>query len=128
LAEILVIGSREGIFSAAHDVADGGIAQALAEMAMRSGVGASVVVPTGEDPFVFMWSESATRVVVVVPPNENEKLLSLCAAKSFPVTHIGVVGEASNSLELSGVHSETVSLDILELRTISEETLPRLFG
>jgi phosphoribosylformylglycinamidine synthase len=128
LAEILVSGSSDGIISAAHDVADGGIAQALVEMAMRSGVGAKLTVPGGEDAFVFLWSESATRAVVVLSPFNEEKFLALCKAKSFPIIKIGLVDESSNSLELSKVYGETISLDISELRTISEETLPRLFG
>jgi len=54
--------------------------------------------------------------------------LSLGESKRFPVTKIGVVDALSKSVELAGVFGETVSLEIDELRTISEETLPRLFG
>jgi phosphoribosylformylglycinamidine synthase len=45
LSQILVAGSRDGMLTAAHDVSDGGIGLALAEMAMRSGVGARTWVP-----------------------------------------------------------------------------------
>ena len=128
LAEILVSGSREGLFTAAHDVSEGGIAQSIAEMAMRSGVGARLEVPSGMDAFTFLWSESATRAVVVVPQDRNDEFLTLCESKSFPVTKIGVVDALSKSLELAGVFGASISLDIDELRTISEETLPRLFG
>ena len=128
LAEILVAGSRDGFFSAAHDVSDGGIAQTLVEMAMRSGIGARVAVPAELDAFVFLWSESATRAVVVVSPGRNDEFLAMCAAKSFPVAEIGVVASSSNSVELNGVFGETISLEISELRAISEATLPRLFG
>ena len=128
LAEILVAGSSEGFFAAAHDVSEGGIAQTIAEMAMRSGVGVLLEVPTGLDAFTFLWSESATRAVVVVPQDRNDEFLALCESKSFPVTKIGAVDSLSKSIELAGVFGETTSLDIDELRTISEETLPRLFG
>jgi phosphoribosylformylglycinamidine synthase len=128
LAEILVAGSTDGLFTAAHDVSEGGNAQTIAEMAMRSGVGVRLEVPTGLDAFTFLWSESATRAVVVVPQDRNEEFLSLCESKPFPVTKIGVVDALSKSVELAGVFGETVSLEINELRTISEETLPRLFG
>jgi phosphoribosylformylglycinamidine synthase II len=128
LAEILVSGSSEGLFAAAHDVSEGGIAQTIAEMAMRSGVGVRLEVPPGLDAFTYLWSESATRAVVVVPQGRNDEFLALCATKSFPVTKIGVVDALSKSVELAGVFGETVSLDIEELRAISEETLPRLFG
>lgn len=128
LAEILVTGSRESLFAAAHDVSEGGIAQTIAEMAMRSGVGVRLEVPAGLDAFTFLWSESATRAVVVVPQDRNDEFLALCESKSFPVTRIGVVDALSKSVELAEVFGETISLDIDELRTISEETLPRLFG
>ncbi|MEI2643144.1 MAG: hypothetical protein V9G10_12690 [Candidatus Nanopelagicales bacterium] len=36
-SQILVAGSRDGMLTAAHDVSDGGVALALAEMAMRAG-------------------------------------------------------------------------------------------
>jgi hypothetical protein len=49
-------------------------------------------------------------------------------SKNFLVTKIGVVDALNKSVELAGVFGETISLDIDELRTISEETLPRLFG
>jgi len=128
LSEILVAGSSEGLFTAAHDVSEGGIAQTIAEMAMRSGVGVRLKVPTGLDAFTFLWSESATRAVVVVPQDCNESFLALCKSKSFPVTKIGVVDALSKSVELAGVFTDTITLDIDELRAISEETLPRLFG
>ena len=128
LAEILVAGSRDGLFAAAHDVSEGGIAQTIAEMAMRSGVGVRLEVPTGLDAFTFLWSESATRAVVVVPQDRNDEFLALCESKGFPVLKVGSVDSLSKSIELAGVYGETIALDIEELRVISEETLPRLFG
>jgi phosphoribosylformylglycinamidine synthase len=124
----LIAGSVQKIFSAAHDVSEGGIAQTIAEMAMRSGIGVHIVVPTGLDAFTFLWSESATRAVVVIPQSRNDEFLALCASKSFPVTKIGEVNSLSKSIELEGVFGGTISLDIAELSSISEETLPYLFG
>jgi phosphoribosylformylglycinamidine synthase len=128
LADILVAGSVQKLLSAAHDISEGGIAQTIAEMAMRSGIGVRLEVPTGLDAFTFLWSESATRAVVVVPQNRNDDFLALCDSKAFPVTKIGEVDLSSKSIELAGVFGETILLDIAELRAISEETLPRLFG
>jgi phosphoribosylformylglycinamidine synthase len=128
LAEILVAGSSQQVFSAAHDVSEGGIAQTIAEMAMRSGFGVRLEVPAGLDAFTFLWSESATRAVVVVPQNRNEEFLALCQSKALAATKIGAVDSLSKAIEVSGVFGETISLDIEELRAISEETLPRLFG
>ena len=64
----------------------------------------------------------------MVPQDRNNEFLSLCESKSFPVAKIGVVDALSKSVDLAGVFGESISLDIDELRAISEETLPRLFG
>jgi phosphoribosylformylglycinamidine synthase len=42
---------RAGLFRSAHDVAEGGVAVALAECCVGGGVGASVRLPAGLDPF-----------------------------------------------------------------------------
>jgi phosphoribosylformylglycinamidine synthase len=128
LAEILVSGSQEGLFAAAHDVSEGGIAQTIAEMAMKSGIGVRLEVPAELDAFEFFWSESATRAVVVVPQDRIEEFLNKCEASEFPVGKIGVVDALSSTVEVTNVFGETISLEIYELRKVSEETLPRLFG
>lgn len=134
LAEILVAGSRDGMLSAAHDISDGGIAQALVEMALHSGIGARVWIPDGLDPFVFLWSESATRAVVVIPRSEELRFTEMCAARNFPATRIGVVDSGlaqehgQQVLHLDGVYGESLIVTLDELRIASEATLPALFG
>ncbi len=135
LGQILVAGSRDGLFSAAHDVSDGGVAVALVEMALRSRVGARCWVPDGLDPFVFLLSESATRAVVVVPRSEELRFTEMCAARGFPATRIGVVdsgmgaelGLEDQALVVDGVHGESVVLPLAEVRAAREATLPGLF-
>ena len=45
LAEVLVDGARDQLLRAAHDLSEGGLAQALVEMALRGGIGVHVEVP-----------------------------------------------------------------------------------
>jgi len=45
LGEILVNASRDGLIDAAHDLSDGGLAQALVEACLFGGVGARIVLP-----------------------------------------------------------------------------------
>ena len=78
LAEVLVAGSRDGMLTGAHDVSDGGVAQTIVEMALRSGVGARFWLPDGLDAFVFLFSESAGRAVVVVPRSEEVRFSERC--------------------------------------------------
>ncbi|MBV8219794.1 MAG: phosphoribosylformylglycinamidine synthase subunit PurL, partial [Solirubrobacterales bacterium] len=57
---------RSGAFHSAHDVAEGGVAVALAECCIAGGVGASVRLPNGLDPF----GEAPGRAFIVSGPRE----------------------------------------------------------
>ncbi len=127
LAEVLIQGSQDGVLSAAHDVADGGLAQAFIEMALRADRGATISIPANIDPFVFMWSESASRAVVVVPEHHEQALASLCSGHGVVATRVGSVDDSSE-LIFSGVYGESVKATIDELRSTSEAVLPALFG
>ena len=136
LAEILIAGSRDGMISAAHDVSDGGFAQSITEMALRSNKGARIWVPDNLDPFVFLWSESATRAVVVVARSEEQRFINMCAARNFEVTRIGAVdseigienGLNCQAIQIDDVYGQNVVLSIDELKQVSETTIPALFG
>jgi phosphoribosylformylglycinamidine synthase II len=122
LAEVLVSGSRDGMLSSAHDLSDGGLAQALVESALANGVGARVVLPAGLDPFVQLFSESSGRVLVSVPRSEELRFTEMCSARDLPMTRIGVTD--GDVLEIQDVLTATLD----ELRVPYESTLPALFG
>ena len=124
LAEVLTAASRDGLVSAAHDLSEGGLIQAIVEAALAGETGARVVLPEGVDPFVFLFSESAGRVLVAVPRTEESRFRSMCEARGLPVDRVGVSDEGSDSLEVQGQFS--ITLD--ELRATSEGVLPGLFG
>jgi phosphoribosylformylglycinamidine synthase len=110
--------------SAAHDLSEGGLAQAVVEAAMAGETGCRIVLPEDADPFVTLFSESAGRVLVAVPRTEESRFRSMCEARGLPAVRIGVVDQASDAVEVQGLF--TVSL--AELRETSEAVLPRLFG
>ncbi|EFG77774.1 phosphoribosylformylglycinamidine synthase II [Mycobacterium parascrofulaceum ATCC BAA-614] len=124
LAEVLSAASRDGLVSAAHDLSEGGLAQALVEAALAGETGCRVVLPEGADPFVALFSESAGRVLVAVPRTEESRFRAMCEARGLPAARVGVVDQASDAVEVQGLF--TVSL--AELRETSEAVLPRLFG
>jgi phosphoribosylformylglycinamidine synthase len=123
LAEILVEASRDELIHAAHDLSDGGLAQALVESCLRFRVGARVRVPDDVDPFVFLFSESQARAIAAAPESDEARLTDLCAARGFPYHRIGVV-DGGGAFEIEGLF--TISLD--ELRNAHESTLPAHFG
>jgi phosphoribosylformylglycinamidine synthase len=122
LGEVLVAGSRDGMLSSAHDLSDGGLAQALVESCLRRGVGARVVLPAGVDPFVQLFSESAGRCLVSVPRSEELRFTEMCSARGLPCTRIGVTD--GESLDIQDV----LEVPLAQLREAYEGTLPRLFG
>jgi len=126
LADVLVTASRDGLVDAAHDLSDGGLAQALAECCLRVGVGARVELPADLDPGVALFSESTARALVAVPRSEEERFANLCADRGVPHQQIGVtdgVGEAA-ALEVQGQFVVPLS----ELRAAWSATLPSAFA
>lgn len=97
LATLLVRASRQALLSSAHDLADGGLAQALVESSLRRGFGVEVTLPRSVDPFVFLFSESAGRVLVSVPPANVAGLVALAAEHHIPLASIGQVGQAEEA-------------------------------
>jgi phosphoribosylformylglycinamidine synthase len=124
LAEVLVAGSRDGLVSAAHDLSDGGLAQAVVEAALIGETGCRLVPPEETDPFVWLFAESAGRVLVAVPRSEEPRFTAMCAAREVPCARIGVVDQGSDQVEIQGV----AAIPLTELRAAWEGTLPALFG
>jgi phosphoribosylformylglycinamidine synthase II len=126
LAEVLVAGSRDGMLSAAHDLSDGGLAQALVESCLRHGVGARVVLPVGLEPFVQLFSESAGRALVAVPRSEELRFTEMCDARDLPCVRIGVTDGSGATAALDV--QDVLTAPLTELRAAYEGTLPALFG
>ncbi|MCU1577695.1 MAG: purL [Leifsonia sp.] len=141
LAALLRAGSLESLIASAHDLSDGGLAQALAESVMRFGVGARVWITEimerdGVDAATALFSESTGRVIVSVPREDDVKFRGLCDGRGYPVLRIGVTdasgvgGEsgsgAANRSVLEVQDEFTVGLE--ELRATHRSTLPEHFG
>jgi phosphoribosylformylglycinamidine synthase II len=78
-----------GLVAGAHDVAAGGLGLALAEMAVRSGLGVNVArVPDASE----LFSESPSRVVLCVAPERLVTVENVCEVAGVPVARIGVAG------------------------------------
>ena len=118
LSELLV--EAVGVLSSAHDVSDGGLAQTLAESAMRHGIGVEVDLSgvAGGDAFVALFSESAARVVVSVAPEDEGRLCELAEEHGVPVTSLGTTG--GDQLAVAGVFS----VPVVELHQAWAATLP----
>ncbi len=123
IGEVLAAASRDGLLSGAHDLSDGGLAQALVEAALLSGHGARITLPAQLDPFVALFAESAGRVLLGVSSTHARRVAQLCTDHKVPVTRLGEVHTRA-VLEIVDV----AALSLGELRAAWEGTLPALFG
>ncbi len=106
LARTVLAASAGGLVRAAHDLCEGGLGVALAEGALRHGVGATIsldalVARDGVDVFTVLFSESTARIVVAVEDSDAAALESLCAELGQPQVRLGTTG--GEALEVSGV-------------------------
>ncbi len=115
-ALVLSLLDRE-LISACHDVSDGGIAVAAAEMALAGRIGAALNGPNGDLPaHAFFFGEDQARYIVTT--TEADKVIDLAASGGVPATVIGATGGE----KLTFGADDTISL--AALRAASEEWLP----
>ena len=81
--------AADGVAAGLHDVSDGGLGVALAEMAVRSGVGFVVAGVPGP---AELFSESPSRVVVCAVPSAIGEVEARAAAAGVPVSELGRSG------------------------------------
>ena len=112
------------VVTAAHDVSEGGLAQAVAELAMTSGDGVGVdidVAAVHEDPFVALFSESASRAVVST--TDGAALEVRARELGIPCVKLGRTN-ADKQLRVAG----QFDVPVAELREAWAGTLPEIFG
>ncbi|KYD26672.1 phosphoribosylformylglycinamidine synthase subunit PurL [Geobacillus stearothermophilus] len=116
----LLAAIRAGVVASAHDVAEGGLAVALAECLMGAlGLGAKVTV--GGDLVSELFGETQSRFVVSVKKEHQEAFEQLVEAKRIgEVTDDGI-------LTVNGEQGETViRLSVDEMRNVWKGAIPCL--
>ncbi|MBV8951843.1 MAG: phosphoribosylformylglycinamidine synthase subunit PurL [Actinobacteria bacterium] len=96
--------------SAVHDCAEGGLAVALAEMAVRGGVGFRVGMrraPGEPEVAAACFSESASRVVVAVEPARVDEVVTRARDGGVPAAEIG--GSGGDRLVADGAFDVALS-------------------
>jgi phosphoribosylformylglycinamidine synthase len=113
---------REGAVTAAHDLSDGGLAVALAEMAMASGIGAAIERPPGHDPVAAFFGEDQGRYLLTTPESGEEALLARAGQVRVSMLRIGRTG--GDRLRLGDMRP----LPVPDLRERHESWFPRFMG
>jgi phosphoribosylformylglycinamidine synthase len=103
----------DGLVTACHDISDGGLYVALAEMAMAGRIGAAVDLPA--DAGLLFGEDQARYLLTTADP---EAVRAAGAAAGLPVRAIGVTG----GTELTRSGAATIS--VVRLRAAHEDWLP----
>jgi phosphoribosylformylglycinamidine synthase len=80
---------REHSVDGVHDCSEGGLAVALAEMAVAGGCGAALTFVTDLVPALAWFSESASRVVLSVSAERVDDVLARARSAGVPAAEIG---------------------------------------
>ncbi len=104
------------LITSCHDVSDGGLLVALAEMAMPRGIGATIT-QTGDAGFWF--GEDQARYVIAT--SKPDDIIAKAKAANIPLTKLGQTGGKEINLE-----SKSIPVDAL--RTAHEKWLPEFMN
>ena len=108
-----------GTISAAHDISDGGLAVAIAEMCIAGGLGARIDVPETGNPIGWAFGEDQARYVVAT--SAADTLLAAADEAGVPAA---AIGSTRAEAELQFGNENAISVDMIS--DMVETTIPRL--
>ncbi len=103
---------QQAMISSCHDVSDGGILCAVAEMMLSSGIGLKLIEPHD---LSFYFGESQARYLVST--NDPQSLIKLAKSENVPVMQIGSTGGSNLTL------SDEAKISLNELSALHENWL-----
>jgi phosphoribosylformylglycinamidine synthase len=114
---------RSGCVSAVHDVSDGGLLVAIAEMALAGARGVDLEQPPAPLPPHALWfGEDQARYVVAASPDQADAIHKAAAVAKVPLRLLGRVG--GDAIKLEG----EAPLPLAALVIAHEDWLPRFMA
>ena len=129
LGEVLIAGATSVAHLGAHDLSNGGLAQALVDMACRFETGArldlrQLEAETGLGATALLFSETQARAVACVREDQLDAVCHQAKAAGIGAWRIGESGGPDLSITLS---QGEVRFAVRELVDTSAQVLPNLF-
>jgi phosphoribosylformylglycinamidine synthase len=90
-----------------HDLSDGGLLVAVAEMAMAGKSGANLTLPANTDAIALLFGEDQARYVLAVRASDASRVLDEAKAAGVPAVSIGTTG--GNTIAVAGQGQVAVS-------------------
>jgi phosphoribosylformylglycinamidine synthase len=100
----------EGAVVSVHDLSDGGLAVALAEMAMAGRIGAVLAAPGADSPAVW-FGEDQARYLLAVAPEKADAVLAQAKSAGVPAA---LIGETGGEVLKLGAAAPVLVRDLLE--------------
>jgi phosphoribosylformylglycinamidine synthase subunit PurL len=117
--EVVRLLIREGMVRACHDLSDGGLAVAAAEMALASGIGIELAPPQGSiDLAGWLFGEEQARYLIAVRPPDEARVLVRAREAGALIRKVGTTG--GDTLTLEGAWP----ISVADLRAAHEGWLP----
>jgi len=125
---------RDGVTRCVHDLSDGGLLVAAAEMALASDVGVHLLpqdalnapVHTGSAEAALLFGEDQGRYLIALTPDRLDVLDDACTSRGVPYQIIGQAGGCE--LAVSNDDGPLVAIDLTDLRAAHEGWMPGFMG
>ena len=113
--------TRAGV-TCCHDLSDGGLLVAVAEMALAGGIGADIEVPANRPAHAWLFGEDQARYLIAVPEAASAAILEAAEQADVPLAAIGRTG--GDALTVTGC--DPISLE--RLSNAHERWFPTYMG
>ena len=118
---------QDGLLTAVHDISDGGLAVAIAEMALAGNVGATWQIDDLEISYsAVAFGEDQARYVVTT--SSLDQVQRLAAGWNVPFWPIGTTGGTSVTCHCEGTGLAGTPVPLADLRAAHEGFFPNLMG
>ena len=113
---------EQGRVDTVHDLSDGGLLVAVAEMALKGNIGASVGQASLPDAIPFFFGEDQARYLIAAPFAEAEKIVAEARDAYIPVTELGKTGGDAI------IVNDKDKVALSKLRAVHEGWFPRFMS
>jgi phosphoribosylformylglycinamidine synthase len=111
----------DGRVSAVHDVSDGGLLVAAAEMCLAGGIGLALTTSVGSRKAAYWFGEDQSRYLCAVPAEAADNFVLKAAMAGLQASRLGIFG--GEQIIIDGRDR----IDVTDLAAAHEATIPELF-
>ncbi|OYU77395.1 MAG: phosphoribosylformylglycinamidine synthase II [Alphaproteobacteria bacterium PA3] len=109
---------QAGHIRSCHDLSDGGLLTAAADIAMASGTGLAITLPQGLSAEAALLSEDQARYLLIVNPTHADSVFEALEAQAIPCAAIGSAGGCELAIQ------DILVIDITDLKQAHEAWMP----